>query len=378
MKIGYDGKRAANNFTGLGNYSRTLITQLASLFPTHQYFVYTEKTKHSPQINSFFSQQSVYLRLKAKSLTKFFWRSIGIKKQLISDNLDLYHGLSYELPIGIKKLPIKTVVTIHDLIYLRYPEYYKFVDRKIYDWKSRYACENSTRIVAISERTKNDLIELYKVDEAKIDVIYQSCDDSFKSPKSEELTSAVLKKYNLPSKFLLIVGTIEPRKNLLLAVNALKDVNQDYKLVVIGKKLAYAKLVLKQIHKLNLTNRVIFLEGLPFADLPPIYQMASAFVYPSFYEGFGIPIIEALYSKIPVIAATGSCLEEAGGPDSIYIDPNNANDFAVQINNVLNNPALKLKMIEKGRQYVRKFDNQLLAQQMMNCYKKTLETKEQL
>ena len=377
MRIGYDGKRAANNFTGLGNYSRTLITQLASLFPIHQYFVYTEKTKDSPQINSFFSQKSVYLKLKAQSLTKILWRTIGIKKQLISDNLDLYHGLSYELPIGIKNLPIKTIVTIHDLIYLRYPEYYKLIDRKIYDWKSRYACANSTRIVAISERTKNDLIELYNIDESKIDVIYQSCDDSFKSPSSKESKTAVLNKYNLPEKYLLIVGTVEARKNLLLAVKALKDVNQDYKLVVIGKKLVYADLVLKQIHILNLTDRVIFLEGLPFIDLPPIYQMASVFVYPSFYEGFGIPIIEALYSRIPVVAATGSCLEEAGGPDSIYIDPNNANDFAVQINKVLNDPALKLKMIEKGSQYVRKFDNQSLAQQMMDCYKKTLETKEQ-
>jgi glycosyltransferase involved in cell wall biosynthesis len=376
MKIGFDGKRAANNFTGLGNYSRTLISQLASLFPEHQYFVYTEKLNQKPQITSFLQQSSIFLRLRLNSSKKFFWRSFGIKKQLKEDGIDLFHGLSYEIPIGLNKQSIRSVVTIHDLIYLRFPQYYNFFDRLIYDWKSKYACLHAGRIVAISDRTKSDIIEFYNIDPEKIEVIYQSCDEAFQIPLSREVKKEVLDKYSLPDKFILNVGTIEPRKNLLLIINALKEVQEDYKLVVIGKHQPYALLVKQRIKALNLMHRVTFFEGLPFSDLPAIYQSATAFIYPSFYEGFGIPIIEALYSQTPVIAATGSCLEEAGGPDSIYVNPNDHQALSSQINKVISNSDLRAKMKEAGYTYVQKFNNHLLAQQMMQCYHKTLNHKQ--
>jgi glycosyltransferase involved in cell wall biosynthesis len=376
MKIGFDGKRAANNFTGLGNYSRTLISQLASLFPEHQYFVYTEKLNQKPQITSFFQQSSIFLRLRLNSSKKFLWRSFGIKKQLKEDGIDLFHGLSYEIPIGLNKQSIKSVVTIHDLIYLRFPQYYNFFDRLIYDWKSKYGCLHAGRIVAISDRTKLDIIEFYNIDPNKIEVIYQSCDEAFQIPLSREVKKEVLDKYSLPDKFILNVGTIEPRKNLLLIINALKEVQEDYKLVVIGKHQPYALLVKERIKALNLMHRVTFLEGLPFSDLPAIYQSATAFIYPSIYEGFGIPIIEALYSQTPVIAATGSCLEEAGGPDSIYVNPNDHQALSSQINKVISNSDLRAKMKEAGYTYVQKFNNHLLAQQMMQCYHKTLNHKQ--
>jgi glycosyltransferase involved in cell wall biosynthesis len=142
--------------------------------------------------------------------------------------------------------------------------------------------------------------------------------------------------------------------------------------VVVGKKKPYARLVEEKIDHLKLNDRVIFLEGLPFADLPSIYQMASAFVYPSFYEGFGIPILEALYSQVAVIAATGSCLEEAGGPNSLYVHPEDSSALAVQVNYVLGDEQMRKKMIASGIEYVRKFDDGILAKQMMDCYLKTL------
>ena len=372
MNIGFDGKRAANNLTGLGNYSRSLITQLANRFHQNQYFVYSQKVKEKPQISSFFKTDRIHLKLASSNAFKILWRSFGIKKQLNQDNIELFHGLSYEIPIGLKNIGIKSVVTIHDLIYLRYPSHYKWIDRCIYDFKSKYACKNSDRIVAISERTKQDIIELYKINEDKIEVIYQTCDDSFKKLQSSELRESLRGKYNLPEKYILNVGTIEARKNLLLIVKAMKDINPDYKLVVVGKQQSYARLVLEEIDTLNLKERVIFLQDLPFADLPLIYQMATAFVYPSFYEGFGIPILEALYSEVPVIAATGSCLEEAGGPGSIYINPEDPTALAVQVNKVIDDGSLRKKMISAGKAYVVKFDDQILAKQMMDCYLRTL------
>lgn len=370
MNIGFDGKRAANNLTGLGNYSRSLIAHLAKDFPQNQYFVYTPKVKDKPQINAFTRMSNIQLKLPE---TKgFLWRSMGIKAQLKKDKIDLYHGLSHELPIGIHKTGIRSVVTVHDLIFIKFPQNYGFIDRCIYRLKTKYACEHADRIIAISEQTKQDIVTLFKTDPDKIEVLYQSCDDSFKSMASTPIREQVKNKYNLPAKYILNVGTIETRKNLLALVKALKNIDENYTLVVIGKKTGYFNLVEKEIRHLDLQNRVLFLQDIPFSDLPVIYQMASVFAYPSFYEGFGIPIIEALYSGIPVVAATGSCLEEAGGPNSRYVNPDNYNALSNTINEILANPSLQAEMKEKGAVYVKKFDNEHISSQMMQLYLKTV------
>ncbi|SDL25924.1 Glycosyltransferase involved in cell wall bisynthesis [Pedobacter sp. ok626] len=370
MNIGFDGKRAANNLTGLGNYSRSLIAHLAKYFPQNQYFVYSPKVKDIPQVNAFVNTKAIHLKLpETKGL---LWRSLGIKTQLLKDRIDLYHGLSHEIPIGIHKIGIPSVVTIHDLIFIKFPKNYGVIDRFIYNLKTKYACKHASSIIAISEQTKHDIIQLFNIAPDKIEVVYQSCDDSFKSPASVEAKKLVHKKYNLPDQYILNVGTIETRKNLLTLIKALKNVNEGYKLVVIGKKTDYYKLVEKEIQKLGLNDRVLFLQNVPFTDLPVIYQMATVFAYPSVYEGFGIPIIEALYSHVPVVAATGSCLEEAGGPDSVYVHPTDHTAMANVINRILASPDLQTEMKEKGIAYVQKFNNEHISNQMMQLYIKTL------
>lgn len=369
MNIGFDGKRAANNLTGLGNYSRSLIRQLAEFFPQNQYFVYTPQLQEQPQISSFFKKDHILLKLPSKKQFRWLWRSIGIKKQLSEDQIDIYHGLSNEIPLGIQRLPLKTVVTIHDLIFLRLPQTYSITNRTIYNLKARYACKHADRIIAISQQTKNDIIAFYGTDPAKIEVIYQSCDDTFKTLVPEADKAAVRSKYGLPDKYFLYVGTIEARKNLLLIVQAMRSVNPDYKLVVIGRRQAYAKEVDREITASGLTGRVLFLTGIPAADLPCIYQMASIFLYPSFYEGFGIPVIEALYSGVPVIAASGSCLEEAGGPDSIYVGPRDAAAMSAAIRSILDDPERASMMSRRGLLYVQQFNTSSLSRQLMDCYR---------
>jgi glycosyltransferase involved in cell wall biosynthesis len=366
MNIGFDGKRAANNLTGLGNYSRSLIAHMVNYFPQNQYFIYTPKVKSHKQIQSFMDLPGVLLRL---AKFPFLWRSFRILKQLKKDRINLYHGLSQELPMLISTTGIKSVVTIHDLIYLQFPAYYPYIDRKIYGFKARYACKQANGIIAISENTKRDLVEHLHVPASKIKVIYQSCDDSFNQSFSFERQLEIRHKYNLPKKYLLNVGTIEPRKNLMLIVQALKEVPSGVSLVVTGKAQAYATVVKQEIERLGLVNRVIFLQDVSFTDLPVIYKMASVFVYPSFYEGFGIPIIEALNARVPVIAAIGSCLEEAGGPDSIYIDPNNKEQLAAALQEVLSNDERRRIMIEKGLEFVQRFDKAKIAQDLNQYYK---------
>ncbi len=377
MKIGFDAKRAFSNFTGLGNYSRSTIRILTEHFPTKKYLLYTAKVPDENQVRflDLPHHAQTHIRIPRTFIGELFpsyWRSFGILKDLQSDRIDVYHGLSHELPKNIHKTPIKTVVTIHDLIFLRYPQFYKSIDRKIYERKFRYACEHADAVIAISEQTKRDIIHFFGIDEKKISVIYQSCSPIFYQSLSNIEREMVRKKYKLPSNYLLNVGTIEERKNLMTLVKALKHSKSDLPLVVVGRKTAYFDKVRQYIHEHQLTQRIHFIEKINFSDLPAIYQMASLFIYPSFFEGFGIPIIEALHSSTPVIAAKGSCLEEAGGAHSLYIHPGDEKELAEKIDAVLSTKDLRDKMIREGKDYVKKFNEGEIAEKLIKLYKKII------
>ena len=370
MRIGFDGKRAANNLTGLGNYSRSIIAQLSQFFPQNQYLVYTPKMKDHAQVRHFMATKNIEARFPEHR--KFLWRTFGIKRQLIDDQVALFHGLSHEIPVGIQHTGIPSVVTVHDLIFLKFPQYFGRVDRWIYTLKCRYACKHANRIVAISECTKRDIITFFNTPADQIDVVYQSCDDSFKTPATASVKVTVKEKYQLPDQFILNVGTIETRKNLVTLIKALKNINPHYQLVVIGKHTAYMKQVEEELDAQQLRSRVIFLSNIPFQDLPVIYQLSSVFAYPSVYEGFGIPIIEALYSGVPVVAATGSCLEEAGGPTSLYVPPYDDQALAKAINSIIADPILSTDMKTEGLQYVQRFNNHIVSTELMNVYQRVL------
>lgn len=372
MKIGYDAKRAFYNNTGLGNYSRWLIKSLAYFHPENSYFLYTPKAKANQRLKFLGDHGNIQTITPQSQFFTSWWRSKGIVKDLQRDGIELYHGLSHELPWGITQSGIKSIVTIHDLIFMRYPKQFGWFNYRVYLAKVKHACKVADKIIAISQKTKDDLTELLGIDPDKIDVVYQGCDVAFDVTKSDEQKLAVKTKYNLPDKFLLNVGTIEERKNLLLIVQALKNTPTDVPLVVVGKPKKYAEKVNDYIAANNLTNRVIFLKDIPFDELPVIYQLASIFIYPSLYEGFGIPVLEALNSGTPVIAATGSCLEEAGGPDSKYVNPDDAGDLAQQINLLLADDNLRQTMAAKGREYAENFNDDKLALQLQQVYTNTL------
>jgi glycosyltransferase involved in cell wall biosynthesis len=235
-----------------------------------------------------------------------------------------------------------------------------------------YACKNATRIIAISEQTKRDILSFCNVPEERIEIVYQNCNSLYSELASVQEKESVRSKYNLPEKYLLNVGTIEARKNLLLIAKALKAVPDHIQLIVIGKQTAYAKEVKQYLRNNKLAHRVRFLSKVPLSDLPAIYQQAEIFIYPSEFEGFGIPIIEALHSRVPVIAATGSCLEEAGGPGSCYVHPKDEIQLSYCINSILNSAEKKEEMINEGSLYVQKFSDKKIAEDLMKVYKKAL------
>jgi len=371
MILGFDAKRAFFNRSGLGNYSRSTINLLSENFSANKYYLYSPKIRKSIdyKINS-----NVEICLPDSvfgKLVPHLWRSSGITSQLKRDGIQLFHGLSNEIPSGLDKANIPSVVTIHDLIFLRYPDFYKSHDRKIYLYKFDSACKRADRIIAISEQTKTDIVEFLGIDQAKIDVVYQGCDERFYKAESDIRKKEIITKYSLPSQYILSVGTIEERKNLLNVVKALHSHNIDIPLVVVGRETAYADEV-KNFIADNQVENIHFLANVPMNDLPGLYQMAEIFMYPSVFEGFGIPILEALNSKVPVVTSLGSCFPEAGGKSSIYVNPSEPEEIADAIIRILTNNQLKQNMVIDGYLHAQQFRQDKVAQNLMRVYKKLI------
>lgn len=375
MKLGYDGKRAVQNFTGLGNYSRYVIDSLVTYYATNEYILYAPKRRENKSLSIIEekSSGSVCRRFPKKGFWSKFsslWRVWGVTSDLHNDGVELFHGLSNELPLNIKG-KVKSIVTIHDLIFLKYPQFYPVIDRWIYNFKFRRACHNANHIIAVSECTKRDIIEYYSISPEKISVIYQGCDNAFSAVIAKEQCEKVRLRYSLPEHFVLSVGTIEERKNLLSVVKALTKLPQEIHLVAVGRHTKYTDKVKKYISENNLQDRVHFLHGVTYTDLPVIYRCADVFAYMSVYEGFGIPLLEALYSSLPVVAATGSCLEEAGGPSSIYVSPYDVDAIAESIVQAMQ-PDIRAKMVEQGLEWASRFTPEAHAHKTMECYKKVI------
>ena len=375
MKIGFDGKRAAQNFTGLGNYSRYALEALAKYYPDEEYRVYIPKDVDNPKFEDILSaaggvmKKVLPLSAVARRL-KSLWRVWGVTKSLATDGVQVFHGLSNELPLNIRKASpgVKSVVTVHDVIFRRLPGCYPVIDRMIYDYKFRRACRNADHVIAVSECTKRDIVNDYGISPDKVTVIYQGCDPLFAEPINKERMAEIKAKYSLPDKFIVSVGTIEERKNLLSVVKSLLLLPDDIHLVAVGRRTKYTALVDKFVAENHLEHRVHLLHGVPYVDLPVIYRCADVFAYMSLYEGFGIPLLEALNSRVPVVAAAGSCLEEAGGPGSIYVEPFDVAAIAGAVKRCLL-PDVKEAMVAAGLEWAARFSMERFAHETMDCYK---------
>ncbi len=372
--IAYDGKRAVANNTGLGNYSRYVIDTLSIGFPRNTYRLYTPVVRENPRLEPLLARANVELEGPSSSLGRKFpslWRTFGLTRQLEADEISIYHGLSNELPLSIASAPFPSVVTIHDLIYRRVPGDYKPIDRKLYDFKYRSSAENATRVIAISRKTRDDLVEDYQIDPAKIDIIYQGCDPRFGLPVSFDDRQRVRAAYKLPQRYFVSVGTVQSRKNQLLAVKALERL--DLPMVIVGnRKSDYAASIAAYISSHRLTDRVIWLDNVPLDDLPALYAMAEFSSYTSRYEGFGIPVIESLSAGTPVIAATGSCLEEAGGPGAVYVDPDDVDAFVGYARKLAGEQIFHDKCVERGKHYIKRFSADEFARLTMATYRKAI------
>ncbi len=371
MKIALDAKRALNNVAGLGQYARILLNGLLRDFPQHDYHLYTPKLKEflKEELHGAYKLHlpESYIAQKISA----YWRSYGVTDGLIKERYDIYHGLSNELPLNSHKATaIKKVVTIHDVIFLKQRDQYSAIDRQLYDYKTRYATKKAATIVAISEETKRDLIHYYRVPENKIQVVYQSCDPSFYEEATAEKKAAVKSKYNLPDTYILNVSSFFSRKNhsaIVEALYLLKD-KVDTHVVFIGGQGNIKSEIIALIKQRGLEGRIHLLSGVGNEDMPALYQQAAAFVYPSYFEGFGIPILEALFSKIPVITSQGGCFEEVGGRASLYVNPSDYNQLSEAISVLFSDSIRRNKMIQQGFLHAQSMKDDAFARAIAKVY----------
>ena len=380
MNIAFDAKRITNNATGLGNYSRFVLEALTEYRPENRYLLYSPSIGRPELYRELLKHRSVQLHTPHRALAFLggsLWRNYSIPRLVREAKVDLFHGLSNELPLGLYRAQrVGTVVTIHDLAFIRYPQYYKPIDRLLYRRKYGASARAADHVITVSEQTRRDVIDIFGVEEERVTTVYQGCSERFAQIQPEEVVAA-RQALRLPQRYMLFVGSIEERKNLLLAVEALAQLqDKELHLVAVGRRTPYVQQVLDRARRLGVMSRLHLLHQVGATYLPGIYGGAEVFVYPSRFEGFGIPIIEALNAGIPVIGATGSCLEEAGGPTSLYTDPDNADMLASLIDRVLIDISLRRLMIDEGRSYVERFTPKRIARDLSQVYEQVMLTYE--
>lgn len=376
LTIGYDGKRAVRNITGLGNYSRYVLGAMSGLYPDMRLVVYAPDYREGSRADGLLAQENVRLHLPQSGFMRragALWRSVEMVHEWLPEGVDLYHGLSNEIPLTSTVAPVPTVVTIHDLIWRKVPGDYSPIDHRLYEWKYGRSAKIATRVIAISERTKADIIDAWGIPADKIDVIYQGFDPAFSQNVDYERKLAVRERYGLPGRYIITVGTVQSRKNQLLAVKALGLLPEDVVLVIVGKaEKRYGAEIKRYISENGLESRVKWLVNVPFDDLPALYATAELSSYTSRYEGFGLPVVESLASGTPVVACTGSCLEEAGGQGAIYVDPVDVDAFAKAANDLLAKPYLRDAMVGKGKKHIAKFNAMDFARKTLATYNRAI------
>lgn len=353
MKIAFDAKRYYHNNTGLGNYSRTLVNGLREMFPEHDYVLYDESS------------------LK---------RMLSLGRMAGRDGCDILHGLSNELPLtAAGKGSTRHIVTMHDICWKTFPDMYHFFDRHIYDLKYGASCRRADHVVAITESTKRDVMHYYGVPEERITVIYQPVQQFFYTPLTETEAKALIAERlpSLPQDYVMYVGSINSRKNLMAVVKALALMQKDNRpmLLVVGNGREYRRKVEEYIDANGLRSNVL-IETNIYNDrlLQALYRQARAFVYPSFYEGFGLPVVEAALQHTPVITTTVSSLPEAAGPDACLVDPyakDAAEQIAMHMSRLLDDDDYSNLVATNMENYSRRmFEPTTLIKQMMGLYER--------
>lgn len=380
MKVSLELQSCLKNKSGIGIYTYELSKRL------QQY----KDIEFNGHIFNFINRNDIYKELDGidieKNICSLFpygvyrriWHYIPIKYNwLFRDNADIYHFFNFIVPPRIKG---KVITTIHDMTYELYPETMDKRNLKRIKSDIQYSVDRSDKIITVSESSKNDIIKFLNVDESKIEIVYNGVDyEKFNKYYTEDIKLIVRNKYNLPQNYILYMGTLEPRKNIdsIIEAFALIKKQKDFdniKLVIAGKKGWLFEDIFNLVDKLNLKDHVIFTDYVDETDKPIIYNMAKLFVFPSLYEGFGIPVLEAMASSVPVIASNVSSLPEVAGNAAILVNPKDIEGIAKNIIKILSDDDLKNELVRKGHIQAQKFTWEASAEKLYNIYKEIMKS----
>jgi len=375
-RIGIDYTAAVQQAAGIGRYSRELVKALAALSPekeapAYRLFVASAGRVSLPALpGPNFAWRPT--RLTERWLARLWYRlHLPLWIQTWTGPLDLFHATDFFLP------PVKpgtrTLVTVHDLSFVRQPETtMPGMSRQLNQWAPR-SVRQADHVIAVSEATRQDLIELYQTPPQKISVLYHGVTTDFQPVTAPDRLAEVRQKYGLGSQpFILSVGTIQPRKNYQRLIQAFAALDPALALVIIGSKGWRYEATFNEVARCGLTGRVHFLGFVADADLPAMYSAASLFVYPSLYEGFGLPALEAMACGTPVIASNQSALPEVVGEAGLLIDPHDVEALAAAMSRLLADTDLRQKLAQAGQARAAQFTWTGMAAQLLDLYKTLL------
>ena len=354
MRIGIDTQSTYGSKTGIGHYSFQLLSALRQVASTQDFV-------------EFHLQKDLPMRTDQR----LWWQQIALPFAAKSSRVDLLHVTGFDAPYW-KPCPI--VLTVHDLIGKLYPGYFPIVSRFYWSWWLPQSIRNANRIIAVSEHTKNDLLKFSDIQDEIVTVVYPGIDPTFRP--FERVTSAkyFINKRQLPKRFILFVGTIEPRKGLDTLVTSFNKIasQTSYDMVICGKKGWYVEALEKQIYHLGLDQRIHFTGYIPDNELPLLYNLATLFVFPSRYEGFGLPPLEAMACGLPVICSNAASLPEVVGDASVLIQPDDPEMLAQTIMTLLEDKTLQNSLRSKGFRRASQFTWVKSARQILEIYEKVL------
>ena len=370
--IGFDAKWANSTPEGKGHYGRFIIDAVAAACPKKGFIrMYVPKRMPNSAYDKLELRHNVESLEPDGSLWRALsdiWRYIRVTRDAEIGRVELYHGLANRLPLGLARKDIRSIVTIHDLAFMRNADNTSPIVTLFNKFRYRNTCKRADRVVTVSEFTKSEIVEHLNIDPEKIDVIYMGCNKIFRDKITAEQCDSVRKKYNLPTNYVLTVGTITENANIELCVEALAKSTMPIDLVIAGRASTHIEKLKFKIDHLGMSERVRILCGVAPEDLPAIYSNAIAYLSTTRYASFNYHIVEALTVGTAVVAVTGTSHEEVAGPDSALVAPDNSEELRQAIEGIAVNRALRDDMTTKGKAYAQRFRPEVIAYNMLKCY----------
>ncbi len=370
MRIGIDARMYSTEFTGIGRYVYELIQNLSEIDKKNEYVVFMNQK----EFDEFEPRNKNWSKILVNAKHYSIAEQIRYWAILRSQNLDLMHFTHFNAPMLYRR---PSVVTIHDLTLSYFPgkkmnsAFYRTAYRQVLG----RAVKNAKKIIAVSENTKKDLIEELETNPEKIEVIYEGVSGIFGPREDKEMLEETARKYQVTKPFFLYTGVWRSHKNLVNLLRAFKILREDEnlaleaQLVITGEEDPYYPEVRRTVRELGLEHDVIFTGLVPEDELLALYQTATVFVFPSLYEGFGFPPLEAMRCGTPVVASKSSCIPEICGEDNaLFFDPYDPQDMASVLHRIWLDPTLQKELRDRGLKHSRKFSFEKMAQETLELY----------